>query len=139
MPYNIDGKAYKSTKEILSQVTRPNFANAARLNGWHNESLGLWQSNKPGIITGTTIFQLLISQKHYQAADITHAIGLTRGRIAAIARKHSLKLSPIGIGKYPRQRVETLLEIMGRRADCPKCKGLAVAGKDGGVICLDCK
>lgn len=138
MPYNIDGKEYKSTKEILSQVARPNFANAARLNGWQHESQGTWQSNKPGAITGVTIDQWLFAQKCFQAADVAEAIGLTRGRIAAIARKNKLRLSPVGIGKYPRERVITLLDIMGRRADCPKCGGLAVRQKQGGVICLDC-
>jgi hypothetical protein len=139
MDFNIDGKAYQSTKEILSQVARPNFANAARLNGWHNESLGLWQVNKPGTITGATIDQWLISQKHFQAADVADAIGLTRGRIAAIARKHGLRLSPVGIGKYPRDKVIALLGIMDKLAKCPECGGLAVAGKDGAVTCLDCK
>lgn len=136
MPYNINGDEYISSKEIFTQVKSGDFYNAVRLNGWQKG--GDWRVADGGT-TGITIGAWLTSQKWYQAADVAEAVGLTRGRIAAIARKHNLRLSPVGIGKYQRERVTILLDIMGRRADCPKCGGLAVAQKQGGVICLDCK
>lgn len=130
----IDGVPHYTKEDI--EPYKSAFREAVRVNKWKHQWYGIWRGDMDGE-TGLTIDRWFSRRKLIRSATIQQATGYTNAHITKVARDNSFE--PESKGRWQVETVAKLLQILGRLAKCPKCKGVAGVDKQGEVTCFECK